>query len=268
MEDRNLVSETKSNFKQKKFMVPCVTFDGDFEIHCLLRVKDISQKDPDSTDKVDVVLMDKAGNKFTANSSQVDNDSMGRASEKVFGDLNLTNNVNERNTNKELNTMLNNVPKENAENRVLQLKISSNDLPEPHVDKLDVNANLSTTKMDESKKHFEKDKLFKCDNCGKNFTKKKFIRLHMSTHLKDRFKCDKCDKTYTNMNYLKRHSLIHSYKMILNNVKNVATRNQKYFLRKSSLKKQKQTRNQKYFLRKSSLKKQKQTFCCKMCKNV
>lgn len=59
--------------------------------------------------------------------------------------------------------------------------------------------------------HSSNRKLFVCITCGKRFTAKSTLMMHIKSHkgLKE-FACSECPKTYTRASYLRAHKLLHS----------------------------------------------------------
>ncbi|KAI8442235.1 hypothetical protein MSG28_005811 [Choristoneura fumiferana] len=59
--------------------------------------------------------------------------------------------------------------------------------------------------------HSNNRKLFVCVTCGKSFTAKSTLMMHIRSHNGEKkFACDHCPKTYTRASYLRAHSLIHT----------------------------------------------------------
>ena len=49
-------------------------------------------------------------------------------------------------------------------------------------------------------------RVYKCDNCEKEFDEEWKLRAHMKTH--KNFKCENCEKTFANIDIKKKHVLI------------------------------------------------------------
>ncbi|XP_026754944.2 zinc finger protein 502-like [Galleria mellonella] len=59
--------------------------------------------------------------------------------------------------------------------------------------------------------HSSNRKLFVCVTCGKSFTAKSTLMMHIKSHNGEKqFACPNCPKTYTRASYLRAHSLIHT----------------------------------------------------------
>lgn len=59
--------------------------------------------------------------------------------------------------------------------------------------------------------HSSNRKLYVCVTCGKRYTARSTLMMHMKTHNGEKpFACPYCPKTYTRALYLKVHSLVHS----------------------------------------------------------
>ncbi|XP_047999039.1 oocyte zinc finger protein XlCOF8.4-like [Leguminivora glycinivorella] len=59
--------------------------------------------------------------------------------------------------------------------------------------------------------HSKNRKLFVCVTCGKSFTAKSTLMMHIRTHNGEKkFVCQHCPKTYTRASYLKVHNLTHT----------------------------------------------------------
>lgn len=54
---------------------------------------------------------------------------------------------------------------------------------------------------------------YNCENCGKYFTNKRSIQLHMNTHRTEntRFQCNLCDRSYNQMSSLNSHRRLRHY---------------------------------------------------------
>ncbi|XP_068455356.1 zinc finger protein 200-like [Clinocottus analis] len=55
-----------------------------------------------------------------------------------------------------------------------------------------------------------RNKPFSCDVCGKRFTRKGYLKRHMTVHIINKpFSCDECGKRFVEQRYLKRHMIVH-----------------------------------------------------------
>ncbi|XP_022831470.1 zinc finger protein 32-like [Spodoptera litura] len=58
--------------------------------------------------------------------------------------------------------------------------------------------------------HSSNRKLYVCVTCGKRFTARSTLNMHVKTHNGEKYACPHCPKTYTRAAYLKAHSLVHT----------------------------------------------------------
>lgn len=58
--------------------------------------------------------------------------------------------------------------------------------------------------------HSSNRMLFVCVTCGKRFTARSTLNMHVKTHNGEKFACSSCPKTYTRASYLKAHMLVHT----------------------------------------------------------
>ncbi len=63
----------------------------------------------------------------------------------------------------------------------------------------------------ENVSHSKSDGAFKCDHCGKLFTRNWYLKQHIKLHSNEKpFGCDLCDKRFLNSSNLKQHMKTHS----------------------------------------------------------
>lgn len=59
--------------------------------------------------------------------------------------------------------------------------------------------------------HSKSDGSFKCEHCGKLFTRNWYLKQHIKLHSNDKpYSCDMCDKRFLNSSNLKQHMKTHS----------------------------------------------------------
>lgn len=63
----------------------------------------------------------------------------------------------------------------------------------------------------ETANHSKSDGAFKCDHCGKLFTRNWYLKQHIKLHLNEKpFACSHCEKRFLNSSNLKQHMRTHS----------------------------------------------------------
>ena len=72
---------------------------------------------------------------------------------------------------------------------------------------------LAATAKSSLRRHFSKQKdVAQCHFCGKQFSSKSYLQVHVDMHYNKRercHKCEKCDKSFFDRNSLRKHSRIH-----------------------------------------------------------
>ncbi|KAF8787261.1 Zinc finger protein 19 like protein [Argiope bruennichi] len=82
--------------------------------------------------------------------------------------------------------------------------ISLTEVSDMCVSAMDTDTNSQTVALSD-------ENTFSCNTCGKIFSQKNYLKVHLRTHVSENaFICDVCKKTFSQKRYLRRHVCIHT----------------------------------------------------------